>query len=72
MITSLFLTSYSIGSALGNTVSGAIWTQVLPAKLENTLGNATLAAEVYGSPLGWVLTNPMGTPDRMAVVEAYS
>jgi len=45
VITSLYLASYSVGSALGNTISGAIWTQVLPGKLLAELGNATLVAE---------------------------
>ncbi|KAF2733942.1 siderochrome-iron transporter-like protein Sit1 [Polyplosphaeria fusca] len=71
VITGIYLASYNIGSALGNTVSGAIWTQVLPGELESRLGNATLAAEWYGSPLGLILTNPPGTPARDAVIASY-
>ena len=33
VITALYLASYNIGSALGGSVSGAIWTNVLPGAL---------------------------------------
>jgi SIT family siderophore-iron:H+ symporter-like MFS transporter len=71
VITGIYLATYNVGSALGNTISGAIWTQVLPGELENRLGNATLAAEVYGNPFAFAIANPVGTPDRDAVVLAY-
>ncbi|EAW19657.1 putative siderochrome-iron transporter Sit1 [Aspergillus fischeri NRRL 181] len=71
VITGIYLATYNVGSALGNTISGAIWTQVLPGELENRLGNATLAAEVYGNPFAFAQANPVGTPDRDAVVLAY-
>lgn len=63
--------SYSIGSSLGNTISGALWTQVLPKKLESSLGDAALAKSVYGDPFTFIAENPMGTPVREAVVVAY-
>jgi SIT family siderophore-iron:H+ symporter-like MFS transporter len=56
---------------LGNTISGAIWNQVLPAELTRRLGNATLAAEVYAQPLLFADANPVGTPDRDNVILAY-
>jgi SIT family siderophore-iron:H+ symporter-like MFS transporter len=56
---------------LGNTISGAIWNQVLPAELIRRLGNATLAAEVYAQPLLFADANPVGTPDRDNVILAY-
>ncbi|KAL7417721.1 putative siderochrome-iron transporter [Mrakia frigida] len=71
VITSLYLASYSVGSALGNTISGAIWTQVLPGKLLAQLGNATLVAEVYGDPFTFAATYSMATPERQSVVQAY-
>jgi MFS transporter, SIT family, siderophore-iron:H+ symporter len=74
VITALYLSSYSIGSALGNTVSGAIWTQVLPKRLDLNLaqfGNATMAADVYGNPFAFTAVFPVGTPERGQVVEAY-
>lgn len=71
VITGLYLASYNIGSALGNTVSGAIWTQVLPGELTSRLGNATLAAEWYGSPLLYAPLIPPGTEERDAVIASY-
>ncbi|KIY73548.1 MFS general substrate transporter [Cylindrobasidium torrendii FP15055 ss-10] len=71
MVTSLYLASYQIGSALGGAISGAIWTNVLPGQLTERLGNATLAAEVYGSPLTVGVSYAWGTPERESIVDAY-
>lgn len=71
IITALYLSSYSIGSALGNSVSGAIWTQVLPGKLASRLQNDTLVTLAYNSPFAYVVGRDIGTPERDAVVEAY-
>jgi len=74
VITGLFLACYNVGSALGNTVSGAIWTQVLPETLEDRLarfGNATLAAAVYGNPFAVVAEYPVGTPVRTEIIASY-
>ncbi|RAH78599.1 hypothetical protein BO86DRAFT_438185 [Aspergillus japonicus CBS 114.51] len=71
VVTALFMSCYNIGSALGGTISGAIWTQVLHRQLEIRLNNATLAAEVYADPFTFSLQHPMGKPAREAVVDAY-
>lgn len=74
VVTGIFLGSYNVGSALGGSVSGAIWTQQLPKKLENNLagfGNATLATAVYADPFTFTLSYPVGTPERTAVIDAY-
>ncbi|PCG89075.1 Major facilitator superfamily domain, general substrate transporter [Penicillium occitanis (nom. inval.)] len=71
VVTGIYLATYNVGSALGNTISGAIWTQVLPEQLTDRLGNATLAAEVYASPFDFAIANPVGTTARDAVIEAY-
>ena len=74
VITGLYLSCYSIGSALGNTVSGAIWTQVLPGRLNANLarfGNATLPIAVYGDPFTFTTANPVGTEQRAEVIDAY-
>lgn len=71
MVTGLFLACYNVGSALGGSISGAIWTQVLPGELNSRLDNATLAAQAYADPFTFSAINPMGTPDRDAVVAAY-
>ncbi|EZF33390.1 Siderochrome-iron transporter Sit1 [Trichophyton interdigitale] len=71
VITGLFLASYNIGSALGNTISGSIWNQVLPQALMQRISNQTLAAEIYSDPFPFATANPIGTPDRDHAVEAY-
>jgi hypothetical protein len=45
--------------------------QVLPGELASRLGNATLATEVYASPLTVALVYDFGTPERTAIVDAY-
>jgi MFS transporter, SIT family, siderophore-iron:H+ symporter len=74
VITGLYLATYNVGSAFGNTVSGAIWTQVLPGELERQLsgfGNATLASTAYGNPFGAIAEYPIGTPERTGIIAAY-
>ena len=74
VITGLYLATYNIGSAFGNTVSGAIWTQVLPSTLEDRLapfGNSTLAAATYANPFAVAAEFPVGTPERAAIIDSY-
>ncbi|KAL7800327.1 ferrioxamine B transporter [Trichoderma ceciliae] len=73
VMTGLYLAVYNIGSALGNTVSGALWTQLLPKALESRLVdiNSTLAIDAYGNPLVAILPYPPGTPERDAIIDAY-
>jgi SIT family siderophore-iron:H+ symporter-like MFS transporter len=71
----LYLALYNIGSAIGSTVSGALWTQILPGELERNLAavtnNATVATYAYSNPLFFILDYPVGTPEREAVIVSY-
>ncbi|RMJ25932.1 transporter [Aspergillus sp. HF37] len=73
VMTGIFFASYNVGSALGNTVSGAFWTQLLPPSLHHELAgiNSTLASTAYSDPFGAVAEWPMGTPERAAIVRSY-
>jgi SIT family siderophore-iron:H+ symporter-like MFS transporter len=80
IVTALYLASYSIGSALGNTIAGAIWINTLPNHILtrfNELGIADaqeLAISVYGDPISFIDTNPrgqIGQPEREALMAAY-
>ncbi|KAH7132570.1 siderochrome-iron transporter-like protein Sit1 [Dendryphion nanum] len=71
VITGIYLASYNVGSALGNTVSGAIWSQVIPGQLTQELGNSTLALQWYYQPLALIAEYPFSTTERQAVTEAY-
>ncbi|ODV84742.1 hypothetical protein CANARDRAFT_172494 [[Candida] arabinofermentans NRRL YB-2248] len=68
---SLYLSFYYIGSAAGAAISGAIWTQLLPKEIYKRIENTTVALEAYSSPLTWIYTYTWGTPERVALVEAY-
>ncbi|KAL4914076.1 major facilitator superfamily domain-containing protein [Aspergillus aurantiobrunneus] len=71
IVTALFLASYNIGSALGTSIAGAIWSQTLIPELTRTLGDAALAAEVFADPFTFAQANPVGTPGREAVILGY-
>lgn len=71
--TAIFLTVLEIGGAVGNAISGAIWTHNVPLKLAQYLPAETQsrAAAIYGNvtlaATGW----PMGSPTRDAINLAY-
>jgi hypothetical protein len=65
----------SVGGAIGQAVSGAIYTNTFPGALDNALDqvmprNTTLSALLYGS-LTEQLSFPIGSPERTAVISAY-
>ena len=62
----------SVGGAIGQAVSGAIYTSKFPAALNRAMpGNTTLNVELYGS-LTTQLSYPIGSPERTAVIYAYA
>ncbi|KAM0754821.1 MFS general substrate transporter [Meredithblackwellia eburnea MCA 4105] len=71
VITACYLASYNMGSALGQTISGAMWTQILPNQLTKQLGNSTLAASVYADPYTFADTYAVGTAERTGAILAY-
>ncbi|PMD26044.1 MFS general substrate transporter [Hyaloscypha hepaticicola] len=61
----------SVGGAIGQAISAAIYTNKFPLALDIALpGNATLNAQLYGS-LTTQLLYPIGSPERTAVIYAY-
>lgn len=71
VITAFYLSSYNIGAAIGASISGAVWTQLLYKRLLKGLGDAELATTAYGSPFTFTATYTWGTPEREAAVVAY-
>lgn len=71
--TAVFLTILEIGGAVGNAISGAVWTNRVPEKLGRYLPAETRdqASLIYGNitlaSTGWA----MGTPERTAINRAY-
>lgn len=76
VVLSLYLASYNIGSAFGTAVSGAVWTQLMPNEIViqmSKLGvDTSLAGTAYQAPFTFILTNPWGSPGRIAVALAYA
>lgn len=75
VITGLYLATYNIGSAFGNAVSGAIWTQTLvPTLLKNLPSpnnTIAIAESIYGSPFEYAANYSVGTPLRDAIIVSY-
>ncbi|KAL4899891.1 hypothetical protein BDW74DRAFT_188773 [Aspergillus multicolor] len=69
----LLSTFGNIGSAVGSSVSGAIWTNTLPQKLKEYLPAETkhLWSDIYES-LDTQLSYPVGSPTRIAIQDAYA
>ena len=61
-----------MGGAVGNSISGAIWTNSLPEALQHLLPDAVKPdwEDIYGD-LTKQLSYPMGSPAREAIMEAY-
>lgn len=70
-VTMLYSASYYVGSAIGSSISGAVWTQALPHQINKRIANATIAKMAYKAPLSFIVKNKWGTPGREALVEAY-
>lgn len=61
------------GGAVGNTISGAIWTHSLPGSLQKYLPAESLPDwETIYESLDVQLSYPMGSPTRMAIIQAYA
>lgn len=70
--TAMFLTSMEMGGAVGAAISGAIWSSLIPKKLEQYLPEETKshAGEIFGK-LTKALEYPMGSPTRLGINRAY-
>lgn len=62
----------SIGSAIGSTIAGAIWTGVFPEKLMENLPASAMDkfAEIYGD-ISVQSSYPIGSPTRDAINKSY-
>ena len=62
----------SVGNAIGASLSGGIWTNILPERLERYLPEELQpeASTIYGD-LTVQLSYPMGSPARDAILQAY-
>ncbi|RSL75945.1 hypothetical protein BHE90_013732 [Fusarium euwallaceae] len=62
----------SVGGAIGQSISGAIWTNLMPSKLAKYLPEELQAdaLTIYGD-ITQQLAFPWGSPEREAIVKAY-
>ncbi|KAK3192361.1 ferrioxamine B transporter [Lecanicillium sp. MT-2017a] len=74
VVTGVYFACFNVGGAIGNAISGAIWTQLLPGQLTRQLApfaNETLAAAVYDAPFTAIEDYAWGSPVRDGIVGAY-
>lgn len=76
VVLSLYLSLYNIGSALGSSISGAIWSNRMLESIESEFAklslNTTLAIEAYSLPFTFIVNNTWGSPERTAVALGYA
>lgn len=71
--TAMFLTMANVGGAVGSAVSGAVWSNLLPGKLERGLADLparediTLIYNSYIAAMGY----EWGSEERIAINKAY-
>ncbi len=70
VVTGLYLSTYNIGGAIGNAVSGVVMSQAVGEQLRARMDKG-LAFEWYAHPLELLNAFPPGTPERDAAIEAY-
>lgn len=75
MVTSFVLLFTELGGAVGTAVLGAVQTTVIPNRLLRYLpgaANATLRASMFAAPSTAIVSYPLGTPERSALIRAWS
>ena len=70
--TAIYLTIVEIGGAVGNAISGAVWTANIPKKLELYLPASAKsdALSIFGN-LTLAESFPLASPERIAINRAY-
>lgn len=71
--TAAFLTILEIGGAVGSAISGAMWSNSIPGKLQEYLPEESKhkAKKIFGSVKYASTEFPMGSPERIAINRAY-
>jgi len=70
--TAMFLTLISLGGAVGSAISGAIWSQMVPAKLAAYLpDDAKNQTMLLFGDFNQILLYPQGSPIRVAANRSY-
>ncbi|PWN22030.1 putative siderophore iron transporter mirC [Microstroma glucosiphilum] len=74
MVTAFVLLLTEIGGACGTALLGTIQAQRLPTLIARYLPGATaeVQANLYAQPLVEIISYPLGTPERTALIEAWN
>jgi hypothetical protein len=70
--TAMFLTFTSLGGSVGSAIAGAIWTGILPARLEECLPNMSEAQRyrLYND-FEYAMSFGRGSMERSGIIKAY-
>ncbi|KAL1408004.1 hypothetical protein Q8F55_004801 [Vanrija albida] len=70
-VTAAWLVVYYLSGGIGSAIGGAMWTNIVPNKLDQYLShNQTLVTLAYSNPFGFADKFPPGTPERAAIARA--
>ncbi|WVQ75788.1 hypothetical protein IAR50_005421 [Cryptococcus sp. DSM 104548] len=70
-ITAGWLVVYYLAGGIGSAIGGAMWTNIIPNKLNDYLnGDDALIIAAYGNPIGFAKIYAVGTFERDALVRA--
>lgn len=76
IVISLYSSFHSIGSAIGSSISGGLWTNKLYDSIVEEFDaidvSEKLAAKAYKDPFAFIKKYTWRTPERDAIVESYS
>lgn len=70
-VTALYMALSSVGSAIGASISGSLWTQKMYHLILENINDPKLAYAAYSDPYTFIQSYVWGTPEREAVVNAY-
>lgn len=69
--TALAYALYRVGGAIGSSIGGAIWSQLLYKDILKRTNDSTVALSAYTEPYVFVTKYTWDTPERQAVVQSY-
>ncbi|WVR07865.1 hypothetical protein IAU60_004908 [Kwoniella sp. DSM 27419] len=69
-ITAGWLVVYYLSGGIGSAIGGALWTNIVPKKLESYIGDDALVKLAYTNPFKYATTYLPGTPERAAIARA--
>lgn len=69
-ITAGWLVVYYLAGGIGSSIGGAIWTNIVPRKIDEYMEDASLRSMAYSNPIGFIRTYGPETAPRIALARA--